>query len=80
MRRPSKLPLRIFSFGPSTNVEGSETQIEAVFTDYINNEDIEALREISKDPTQTLQLSQNWDVVKSSARDVICTENEELLG
>ena len=75
---------RHFSFGPSTNglittADGSEPQIEVVFADYINNEDIEALREISKDPTQTLQLSQNWDVVKNSARDVICTENEQLL-
>ena len=87
-RTKTKVPckkFRHFSFGPSTNglvtnVDGSEPQIEVVFADYINNEDIEALREISKDATQTLQLSQNWDVVKNSARDVICTENDQLLG
>ena len=89
MRRTiTKVPckkFRHFSFGPSANglvtsTDGSEPQIEVVFADYINNEDIEALREISKDPTQTLQLSQNWDVVKNSAKDVICTENDQLLG
>ena len=87
-RTQTKVPcnnFRHFSFGPSANglvtsTDGSEPQIEVVFADYINNEDIEALREISKDPTQTLQLSQNWDVVKNSARDVICTENDQLLG
>ena len=65
--------------GNSTTSPDEKTDIETKFLDLIQNEDIETLRDFSKDSSQKLELSQNWDLMRKSAKEIISLENIALL-
>jgi hypothetical protein len=62
----------------NTSVE--DQNIENVFLDNIRFGETAAIQETAKDPTKSLQLSQNWELVRKCAKDVAATsENTDLL-
>ena len=63
----------------TTSPSDEKTDIETKFLDLIQNEDIETLSNFSKDSSQKLELSQNWDLMRKSAKEIISLENIALL-
>ena len=69
-----------FDSGASTTGTSSVTDdVETKFLEFIQHEDLESLRNFSKDTSQKLELSQNWDLMRKSAKEIIALENITLL-
>ena len=62
---------------PNTNQE--DKKVEHEFLDLIRNEDIEAIHELSKDATKSLQISQNWDLIRNCAKTLMAMESPNLV-
>ena len=79
-RRFKRFDSGVSTTGNSTTTSPDEkTDIETKFLDLIQNEDIETLSNFSKDSSQKLELSQNWDLMRKSAKEIISLENIALL-
>ena len=70
-----------FDSGISTTsaADDKTDSIETKFLEFIQHEDLESLRNFSKDTSQMLELSQNWDLMRKSAKEIIALENITLL-
>ena len=68
-----------FDSGISTTGTSVADDIETNFLEFIQHEDLDSLRNFSKDTSQKLELSQNWDLMRKSAKEIIALENITLL-
>ena len=78
-RRFKRFDSGVSTTGNSIASPDEKTDIETKFLDLIQNEDIETLSNFSKDSSQKLELSQNWDLMRKSAKEIISLENITLL-
>ena len=77
-RRFKRVDSGISTTGVS-NAADDKTDIETKFLEFIQHENLESLRDFSKDASQKLELSQNWDLMRKSAKEIIALENITLL-
>ena len=56
-----------------------EKNFENEFLNLVRNEESEKIRELAKDPTKCLQLSQNWDLIRKCARTLMDMDSPALV-
>ena len=56
-----------------------EKNFENEFLNLVRNEESDKIRELAKDPTKCLQLSQNWDLIRKCARTLMDMDSPDLV-
>lgn len=81
----SDLYYRRFGRNNSCNVGSKEAEaemrtLETTFFDHIRSGEAEAILEMAKEQPKPSQLSQNWDLIKRCAKEVMAgSDNKEVL-